>query len=99
MHSDRGTNFQGADKEMRAAYQAAITDKEVRARVAEDRIEWKFIPPAAPHFGGLWEAGVKVMKHHLKRVLGKSTPTYEELATLLCRIEASMNSRPLAPPQ
>ncbi|XP_018347285.1 PREDICTED: uncharacterized protein LOC108751546 [Trachymyrmex septentrionalis] len=97
MHSDRGTNFQGADKEMRAAYQAAITDKEVRARVAEDRIEWKFIPPAAPHFGGLWEAGVKVMKHHLKRVLGKSTPTYEELATLLCRIEASMNSRPLAP--
>ena len=97
MHSDRGTNFQGADREMRAAYQAAITDKEVRARVAEDRIEWKFIPPAAPHFGGLWEAGVKVMKHHLKRVLGKSTPTYEELATLLCRIEASMNSRPLAP--
>jgi len=39
MHSDRGTNFQDADKEMRAAYQAAITDKEVRARVAEDRIE------------------------------------------------------------
>ena len=34
---------------------------------------------------------------NLKRVLGKSTPTYEELATLLCRIEASMNSRPLAP--
>ncbi|XP_018307115.1 uncharacterized protein [Mycetomoellerius zeteki] len=97
VHSDRGTNFQGADKAVRAAYQAAITDKELRARVAEDRVEWKFIPPAAPHFGGLWEAGVKVMKHHLKRVLGKSTPTYEELATLLCRIEACMNSRPLAP--
>ncbi|KYN02013.1 hypothetical protein ALC62_07192, partial [Cyphomyrmex costatus] len=55
------------------------------------------IPPAAPHFGGLWEAGVKSVKHHLRRCIGRYTLTYEEMSTLLCRIEACLNSRPIAP--
>lgn len=52
---------------------------------------------ACAHFGGLWEAGVKSTKHHLRRILGDQTPTYEELTTLLCQIEACLNSRPLCP--
>ncbi|XP_078051712.1 uncharacterized protein LOC144477849, partial [Augochlora pura] len=43
------------------------------------------------------EAGVKSVKHHLKRIIGEFTPTGEELQTLLCKIEASLNSRPIAP--
>lgn len=95
IHSDCGTTFQGADKELHRAYRDAIVSPELQARLARDHIGWSFIPPAAPHFGGLWEAGVKAMKRHLKRVLGDRTPTFEELITLLCRIEACMNSRPL----
>lgn len=64
---------------------------------ASDNVAWHFIPPSAPHFGGLWEAGVRSAKHHLRRVLRNHTLTYEELATLLCRIEACLNSRPIAP--
>lgn len=97
MFSDRGTNFVGAVKELRAAYLAAIEDEKFQAHLLNDRIKWHFVPPAAPHFGGLWEAGVKAMKNHLKRVLANVTPTYEELNTLLCRIEACLNSRPLSP--
>ncbi|XP_037825809.1 uncharacterized protein LOC119613826 [Lucilia sericata] len=59
------------------------------------KIQWHFSPPAAPHFGGIWEAGVKSVKYHLKRTIGEAKLTYEEMSTLLIQIEAVLNSRPL----
>ncbi|XP_025262292.1 uncharacterized protein LOC112637249 [Camponotus floridanus] len=61
---------------------------------ASDEIRWRFNPPAAPHFGGLWEAAVKSTKHHLRRVLGDTTLTFEEM-TFLAQEEACLNLRPL----
>lgn len=53
--------------------------------------------PAAPHQGGIYEAAVKSMKHHFRRVTGSRTMEHEQLTTLLTEIEAIMNSRPLTP--
>lgn len=64
---------------------------------ALDQVSWHFIPQSAPHFGGLWEAGIRSVKHHLRRVLGSHMLTFEELSTLLSKIEACLNSRPIAP--
>jgi len=50
-------------------------------------------PPYSPNIGGPWEAGVKLVKDHLKRIFGNHKPIYEELATVLIRIEAYLNSR------
>lgn len=58
--------------------------------------EWKFIPPHAPHMGGLWEAAVKSFKHHFKGVAGAHRYTFEEFATLLARFEGALNSRPIS---
>ena len=60
-------------------------------------IEWKVIPERAPHFGGLWEAAVKSMKFHLKRVVASTKFTFEDFTTILTQVEASLNSRPLTP--
>lgn len=62
-----------------------------------EKIKWSFNPPYAPHFGGLWESGVKSFKTHLKRVVGDQILTVEEFSTVLAQIEAVLNSRPLCP--
>ncbi|XP_029168783.1 uncharacterized protein LOC114938832 [Nylanderia fulva] len=98
LYSDCGTNFVGADKQLRQLFSAASADgHRIATFAAQERIRWRFNPPAAPNFGGLWEAAVKAMKHHLRRVIGDATLTYEEMTTLLAQIEACLNSRPLQP--
>lgn len=78
IYSDNGTNFVGAARKMDEEYVKAIRSIPSLASVlAEEKITWHFIPPGAPHFGGLWEAGVKSVKHHLRRVIGKSRLTFE----------------------
>ncbi|KAK9885651.1 hypothetical protein WA026_012415 [Henosepilachna vigintioctopunctata] len=88
IHSDRGTNFIGAARVM--------NDYLHQASVGES-IQWIFNPPGAPHFGGLWEAGIKSVKTHLNRVVGHQILTYEEFLTLVTQIESLLNSRPLTP--
>lgn len=96
--SDCGTNFKGAEAELQNLFAASSkTLEKLAGMLAKDRIQWKFIPPAAPHFGGKWEAGVKSVKYHLKQVLGDTILTYEEMTTLLTQIEVILNSRPLTP--
>ncbi|XP_022168638.1 uncharacterized protein LOC111032570 [Myzus persicae] len=89
--SDNGTNFVGARKEL------ATYVKYIGCGSVEEAISWHFNPPSAPHFEGLWESAVKRAKYHLSRVLKDAQLTITELQTLLCQIEACLNSRPLTP--
>jgi len=98
IHSKNRTNFQGAANELHAVYKMLQSSSQIATIqdfLTAEGCEWKFIPPHAPHFGGLWEAAVKSMKYHLWRTLGSNIATYEELCTLLSEIEACLNSRPL----
>ncbi|KAH0821290.1 hypothetical protein GEV33_001501 [Tenebrio molitor] len=52
----------------------------VRCKLTKRNTEFHFIPARSPHMGGL--------------IIGLATPTFEEMYTLLTRIEAILNSRP-----
>lgn len=95
IYSDNGTNFVGAAHQLER--DCGRIAPQVAELVANEGITWHFIPPSAPHFGGLWEAGVKSTKFHLRRILGNAVVTFEEMTTTLAEIEACLNSRPLCP--
>ena len=88
--SDNATNFVGARRDINEL------EKVVRAGAQSySSIEWLFIPPRSPNFGGLGEAAVESIKHHLRRVMGNSILNYEEMTTIFCQIEQVLNNRPL----
>jgi len=100
IRSDCGTNFVGADKELRQLHKMTMEKRfqsEICDQTTDAGTQWFFNPPASPHFGGLWEAGVKSLKYHLRRIMGNQRLTFEELTTIVTQIEAILNSRPLCP--
>ncbi|XP_017848265.2 uncharacterized protein LOC108603731 isoform X3 [Drosophila busckii] len=98
--SDNATNFVGAKNELKELAELFLSDPQnfaLRDCFVSLGINWQFIPPRSPHFGGLWEAAVKSAKFHFIRVVGKSLLTFNELRTLVCEISAMLNSRPICP--
>ncbi|XP_011706907.1 PREDICTED: uncharacterized protein LOC105462079, partial [Wasmannia auropunctata] len=93
-------NFVGARRELNELYETFSTDlnrQKITDFMAAEKIRWHFIPPRAPHMGGIWEAAVKSAKFHLKRVIDEASLRYDELHTLMTQIKAVLNLRPLAP--
>ena len=93
MISDNGTNFVGGEREF-AEYVAAWIKERIEEHLIQQGIRWKFNPPAAPHFGGLWERLVRSCKKAMYAVLGNRSFTEDVLSTTMCIVEQTMNARP-----
>ena len=81
-------------------WQIFETTEDTRAHLQffpSQNIDWKFNPEHPPNFGGLWEAAVKSIQTHLRRIISNIKLTLEELFTVLTQVKACLNSHPLVP--
>ena len=84
MYSDNGTNLTAASKAL-------------ESRLRDFGIDWVFNPPKASHWGGTWERTIRTVRKVLDGLLMEHGERLdlESLQTLMCEVEAIINSRPL----
>ncbi|GFW89683.1 integrase catalytic domain-containing protein [Trichonephila clavipes] len=81
IYSDCGSNFVGGKRKLMEFEKLAKSDnynQNVSKFLTDNGIKWHQNVPGVPHMGGLWEAGIKSTKYHLKRVVGETKLTDEE---------------------
>ncbi|XP_044202893.1 uncharacterized protein LOC122979475 [Thunnus albacares] len=91
--SDCGTNFRGAERELREAF--AAMEPQLKEQLTEYQIDFRFNPPNAPHFGGAWEREVRSIKAGLQVAVGSQAISEDVLHTTLVEVEGILNSKPL----
>ncbi|KAK7882611.1 hypothetical protein WMY93_028785 [Mugilogobius chulae] len=94
LRSDNGTNFIGAERELKKAIQEWNVSK-IEDSLQQHGIQWMFNPPSGSHHGGVWERIIKSVKKILNTTVNLQTLDEEGLHTLLCEAEAIVNSRPI----
>ena len=96
LRSDQGTNFVGAENELNRALQE-MDDEKIKAELLKHNIDWIRNPATASNFGGAWERQIRSVRNIMTALMKQHghSPDDESLRTLLCEVEAVVNSRPL----
>lgn len=89
--SDNAKTFKSASREVKKITRS----EEVLRYLTNNRVTWRFIVDRAPWWGGFWERMVKTVKQSLKKAVGRTTLTYDELNTILIEVESIVNARPM----
>ena len=76
---------------------ATWNKSDVSSAMAVEGFDWRFNPPGAPHFGGVWERLVRSCKKAMFFILSNRVVTPEVLETVLTLVEQTLNARPITP--
>ncbi|KAK2564378.1 hypothetical protein P5673_011803 [Acropora cervicornis] len=96
LRSDQGTNFVGAENELKRSFQE-MDDERIKAELLKHNIDWIRNPAMASNFGGAWERQIRSVRNIMAALMKQHGHSLddESLQTLLCEVEAVVNSRPL----
>ncbi|XP_014677768.1 PREDICTED: uncharacterized protein LOC106817603 [Priapulus caudatus] len=91
--SDNGTNFGGAEKELRKL--VIEGRKQIEDFAVLHHVKWRFITPLSPHQGGFYESLIKQVKGSLRVAIGQQLLTWNEMSTAFAEVQSLVNSRPI----
>ena len=93
---DRGTNFIGAEAELKKAIEE-MDDQEIKAELLKESIDWIKNPASASNFGGVWERQIRSIRNVMNGLIREHGSRLDEdsLRTFLCEAEYTINNRPL----
>jgi hypothetical protein len=96
MYSDNGTNLVGANRELKTAI-VQWNQQKIHGHLLLNGIDWKFNPPSASHFGGVWERMIRSVRRVLYGLMKKQCVQMDDeaMSTLLCEVENIVNCRPI----
>lgn len=94
IRSDNGSNFVGAERELRQAI-SDWNQLKINSFLRQQMICWKFNPPTASHMGGAWERLIRRTCKVLRSLTREQVLDDEGLSTLMCLVEATVNGQPL----
>lgn len=94
IRSDNGTNLVGARNELQKAI-SEWNHNMIQKEMFQKGVQWSLNPPAASHHGGVWERLIRMVRQVLYSILKEQELDDEGLETLLCEVEAILNSRPI----
>ena len=80
--SDNGSDFKGASRLLKRLSELC-KQSEIQGFSSMKSIEWSFISPYTPHFGGLWEPAIKSAKQLLTKISNSVLLNFEQFFTLL----------------
>ena len=93
---DRGTNFIGAEGELKKAIEE-VDDQEIKAELLKESIDWIKNSASASNFGGVWERQIRSIRKVMNGLIREHGSRLDEdlLRTFLCEAEYTINNRPL----
>ena len=92
--SDNGTNFRGANREIKEAIMAWNKD-ELNDRLTEIGVSWEFNPANSGHSGGVWERIIGLVKKSIRACIGDKKIDVDTFDTLCAGVSGVVNRRPL----
>lgn len=96
--SDNGTNLVAGNKELIASI-GQWNQSQMNSKCKNTGVTWKFNPPNASHYGGVYEREIRTIRKVLNSLLCEFenlvSLSDEVLSTLMCEVENILNNRPL----